>query len=58
VVVIFKFFEKKGMRGLIELKILEYIQKHCNLKNIFDSFDLLSGTSTGGIISLGNNFLI
>jgi patatin-like phospholipase/acyl hydrolase len=46
------------MRGLIELKILEYIQKHCNLKNIFDSFDLLSGTSTGGIISLGNNFLI
>jgi patatin-like phospholipase/acyl hydrolase len=52
----------KGMRGLVELKILECIQNYCKIDNILDVFDLICGTSTGiynyfkykgGILSLG-----
>ncbi len=41
-----------GIRGIIPSTILEEIEKRTN-KSIFESFDLISGTSTGGILVLG-----
>eukprot|EP01080_Neovahlkampfia_damariscottae_P000581 gene581-8091_t len=40
-----------GIRGLALLKMLEEIEKKTN-KTIYDSFDMICGTSTGGLISL------
>lgn len=41
-----------GIRGIIPALILEQIEKRTN-RPISDVFDMLSGTSTGGIIALG-----
>jgi len=41
-----------GIRGIIPSLILKEIESRTN-KPIYDCFDLLAGTSTGGIISLG-----
>jgi patatin-like phospholipase/acyl hydrolase len=41
-----------GMRGLISVLVLKEIEKKTN-KNIGDMFDLITGTSTGGMITLG-----
>ncbi len=40
-----------GIRGLIPAIFLEAIEKSTN-KNIWEYFDLICGTSTGGIIAL------
>jgi patatin-like phospholipase/acyl hydrolase len=47
-----------GIKGIIPARILEYIEKHVRNKkgdgyHIHESFNLLSGTSTGGIIVIG-----
>lgn len=41
-----------GIRGIIPAVILDQIQK-CVSKDLWQAFDLISGTSTGGIIALG-----
>lgn len=41
-----------GMRGLIALSILEHLESKTKGK-LFEQFDLICGTSTGGIIALG-----
>jgi uncharacterized protein len=41
-----------GIRGIIPAKILEAIEEHTKCQ-IFELFDLIAGTSTGGIIALG-----
>lgn len=41
-----------GIRGIIPAVILREIQKNLDLK-LFQVFDLIAGTSTGGIIALG-----
>jgi patatin-like phospholipase/acyl hydrolase len=41
-----------GIRGIIPAKILAEIEKRTN-KRIFELFDLIAGTSTGGILALG-----
>lgn len=41
-----------GIRGIIPAKILEAIEKRTGLPT-FEMFDLIAGTSTGGIIALG-----
>lgn len=41
-----------GIRGIIPALILEAIEKRTN-RPISDTFDMLAGTSTGGIIALG-----
>jgi patatin-like phospholipase/acyl hydrolase len=41
-----------GIRGVIPCKILEFIESQTG-GSLADQFDLLAGTSTGGIISLG-----
>ncbi len=43
-----------GIRGIIPLKILEYIELTTG-KRIYELFDVIGGTSTGGIIALGLN---
>jgi patatin-like phospholipase/acyl hydrolase len=43
-----------GIRGIIPLKILEYIEKETG-KPIHQLFNYVGGTSTGGIIALGLN---
>ncbi|ERT06730.1 patatin-like phospholipase family protein [Lyngbya aestuarii BL J] len=43
-----------GIRGIIPLKVLEYIEGKTN-KPIHELFDVIGGTSTGGIIALGLN---
>lgn len=43
-----------GIRGIIPLKILEYIEKETK-KPIHQLFNVIGGTSTGGIIALGLN---
>lgn len=43
-----------GIRGIIPLKVLEYIEKQAG-KQIHELFDVIGGTSTGGIIALGVN---
>ena len=40
------------MRGIIPAKIIEYFSHECNLEPC-EMFDLIGGTSIGGIISLG-----
>ena len=41
-----------GIRGIIPATILSEIQKRLTL-DLFQVFDLIAGTSTGGIIALG-----
>ena len=41
-----------GIRGVLPAKLLAFIEGHTG-KPIHQSFDLISGTSTGGIIALG-----
>ncbi|MGL4498635.1 MAG: patatin-like phospholipase family protein [Planktothrix sp.] len=41
-----------GIRGIIPLKVLEYIEQQTG-KQIHELFDVIGGTSTGGIIALG-----
>lgn len=41
-----------GIRGIIPAIVLAYIEKHTG-KRIADIFDLIAGTSTGGILALG-----
>lgn len=43
-----------GIRGIIPLKVLEYIEGQTG-KQIHELFDVIGGTSTGGIIALGLN---
>lgn len=43
-----------GIRGIIPLKVLEYIEGQTK-KQIHELFDVIGGTSTGGIIALGLN---
>lgn len=43
-----------GIRGIIPLKVLEYIEQHTK-KQIHELFHVIGGTSTGGIIALGLN---
>jgi predicted acylesterase/phospholipase RssA len=43
-----------GIRGIIPLKVLEYIERQTG-KQIHELFDVIGGTSTGGIIALGLN---
>lgn len=42
-----------GLRGIIPIIILEHLLKITNKPTIADSFDLIAGTSTGGIIACG-----
>jgi len=41
-----------GIRGLIPALVLEYIENKTQ-KSISESFDMIAGTSTGGILALG-----
>jgi patatin-like phospholipase/acyl hydrolase len=41
-----------GIRGIIPCTILEFIEKHTQ-RPIYQLFDLMAGTSTGGIITAG-----
>src|SRR3712207_7174060 len=41
-----------GIRGMIPAKILAEIERRTG-KRIFELFDLIAGTSTGGILALG-----
>jgi patatin-like phospholipase/acyl hydrolase len=41
-----------GIRGIIPATVLVELEKICN-KRIFQLFDLIAGTSTGGILALG-----
>ena len=41
-----------GMRGIIPAKIIEYFCGECKLQP-HEMFDLIGGTSIGGIIALG-----
>ncbi len=44
-----------GLRGIIPASVLVYLQKHLDMpmgKHIGEYFDLITGTSTGGIIAL------
>ncbi|MCU0517670.1 MAG: patatin-like phospholipase family protein [Oscillatoria sp. Prado101] len=43
-----------GIRGIIPLKVLEYIEDQTG-RGIHELFDVVGGTSTGGIICLGLN---
>jgi patatin-like phospholipase/acyl hydrolase len=41
-----------GIRGIIPAVILDELQKRLD-KDLYTFFDLIAGTSTGGIIALG-----
>ena len=41
-----------GIRGIIPAIILGELQKRLG-RNVYEIFDLIAGTSTGGIIALG-----
>lgn len=41
-----------GIKGLFSAAVLAHIEEDCGV-NIVDHFDLITGTSTGGIIALG-----
>lgn len=45
-----------GMRGIIPIQVLKYLEnklkEHNCKKNLIENFDLVSGTSTGGLIAL------
>jgi patatin-like phospholipase/acyl hydrolase len=47
-----------GIKGVFAAAFLAYIERHLEQKNstIADYFDLIAGTSTGGIIALGLGF--
>jgi len=47
-------FDGGGIRGLLSAKIASYIENNLS-GNFCDHFDIISGTSTGGIIALGLN---
>lgn len=42
-----------GIKGIVPAMILAEIEKRTNNKRIYELFDLIAGTSTGGILSLG-----
>lgn len=42
-----------GVRGIVPITILKEIEKRLNGKKIYEVFDLIAGTSTGGIIACG-----
>jgi predicted acylesterase/phospholipase RssA len=42
-----------GMRGLCLIEMLKYLQLFLGCKNIVERFDLICGTSTGGLVALG-----
>lgn len=43
-----------GVRGIVELEILRQLEKELgDMINIQSFFDLIVGTSTGGIVALG-----
>lgn len=43
-----------GVRGIVELEILRQLEKEFgDMINVQSFFDLIVGTSTGGIIALG-----
>ena len=43
-----------GIRGIFPAAVLAYLeQEHLQGKSIGDYFDLIAGTSTGGILALG-----
>lgn len=47
-------FNRGGIRGIVELEILRQLEKELgDLISIQSFFDLIVGTSTGGIIALG-----
>lgn len=47
-------FDGGGVRGLVEIKIIEEIEKMMGKdQKISDHFDLICGTSTGGMLALG-----
>jgi uncharacterized protein len=39
-----------GLRGIVPVKILQWIEREITKKPIYNSFDLFAGTSTGGLI--------
>lgn len=41
-----------GIRGIIPARILQYVADHTQ-RPIWESFDLIAGTSTGGILAVG-----
>ena len=41
-----------GIRGVVPLRILQTLEKECGGKRIDQVFDLICGTSTGGIIAI------
>ena len=41
-----------GIRGVVPLRILEALENECGEKRIDEVFDLICGTSTGGIIAI------
>ena len=46
------FLDGGGMRGLIQIEILEQLEKKTGRK-VTELFDWIVGTSTGGIVALG-----
>ena len=42
-----------GIRGVIPATLLAEIENRCDGKRIAEMFDLIAGTSTGGILTLG-----
>lgn len=42
-----------GVRGIVPITILKELEKRLNGKKIHEVFDLIAGTSTGGIIACG-----
>ena len=46
------FLDGGGMRGLLQIEILEQLEKKTHRK-ITELFDWIIGTSTGGIVALG-----
>ena len=41
-----------GMRGIIPAQIIEYFSEECKLEP-YQMFDVIGGTSIGGILALG-----
>lgn len=42
-----------GLRGLITARLLQRLNDHPRIKNFLDDVDMITGTSTGGILALG-----
>jgi patatin-like phospholipase/acyl hydrolase len=45
-------FDGGGIKGILSIAFLSMLQKELNIDNITKHFDLIAGTSTGGIIAL------